>query len=349
MKIALLTIWHEKNYGAELQAYATIKILQQLGYDVEMIDIRLSDLHRSNLKGKIGNYISKFGPSQRKFEKFWKTYIPVSQRYRSLGDLQNDPPVADVYMVGSDQVWNPDIVKDFTNVYFLDFGSDKIKRVSFASSFGVSTWKRQEMIENVRTLLRRFAYISCREDRGVKILKDVFDITAEHVLDPTILLGDFHNLTDYTAEKNTLVYYPLFTQYNLEKYVKKLGDELGLSVINANWSKNILGTIIWNRNSLEGWIKDIAEAKFVITPSFHGVAMSIVHHRNFAVLVAQKDRATRIFSLLSQLGLQDRVFYSIEELDSAKPWNQTIDYTEIDEKLKELRKNSIAYLIKSMN
>ena len=112
---------------------------------------------------------------------------------------------------------------------------------------------------------------------------------------------------------------------------------------------NILGTIIWNRNSLEGWIKDIAEAKFVITPSFHGVAMSIVHHRNFAVLVAQKDRATRIFSLLSQLGLQDRVFYSIEELDSAKPWNQTIDYTEIDEKLKELRKNSIAYLIKSMN
>ena len=311
MKIALLTIWHEKNYGAELQAYATIKILQQLGYDVEMIDIRLSDLHRSNLKGKIGNYISKFGPSQRKFEKFWKTYIPVSQRYRSLGDLQNDPPVADVYMVGSDQVWNPDIVKDFTNVYFLDFGSDKIKRVSFASSFGVSTWKRQEMIENVRTLLRRFAYISCREDSGVKILKDVFDITAEHVLDPTILLG--------------------------------------LSVINANWSKNILGTIIWNRNSLEGWIKDIAEAKFVITPSFHGVAMSIVHHRNFAVLVAQKDRATRIFSLLSQLGLQDRVFYSIEELDSAKPWNQTIDYTEIDEKLKELRKNSIAYLIKSMN
>ena len=240
-------------------------------------------------------------------------------------------------------------MKDFTNVYFLDFGSDKIKRVSFASSFGVSTWKRQEMIENVRTLLRRFAYISCREDSGVKILKDVFDITAEHVLDPTILLGDFHNLTDYTAEKNTLVYYPLFTQYNLEKYVKKLGDELGLSVINANWSKNILGTIIWNRNSLEGWIKDIAEAKFVITPSFHGVAMSIVHHRNFAVLVAQKDRATRIFSLLSQLGLQDRVFYSIEELDSAKPWNQTIDYTEIDEKLKELRKNSIAYLIKSMN
>ena len=59
MKIALLTIWHEKNYGAELQAYATIKILQQIGYDVEMIDIRLSDLHRSNLKGKIGNIWSQ--------------------------------------------------------------------------------------------------------------------------------------------------------------------------------------------------------------------------------------------------------------------------------------------------
>ena len=137
MKVALLTIWHEKNFGAELQAYATIKILQQLGHDPKMIDIRLSDISQTNIKGKIGNFISNFGPSQRKFEQFWKKYTPVTQRYRNLKELQNNPPAADVYMVGSDQVWNPDIVKGFTNVFFLNFGSDIIKRVYYASSFGV--------------------------------------------------------------------------------------------------------------------------------------------------------------------------------------------------------------------
>lgn len=349
MKVALLTIWHEKNYGAELQAYATIKILQKLGHEVKMIDIRLSDVSQTNIKGKVGNFISKFGPSQHKFERFWKKYIPVTQRYKSLEELQKNPPKADIYMVGSDQVWNPDIVKNFTRVYFLDFGDNKVKRVSYASSFGVSKWTHKEMIEEVKKLLNKFSYISCREDSGVKILDDLFGFKTTHVLDPTILLADFSDLINSTKEKNTLVYYPLFDIPNLDIYVKRLGQCMGLNVINANWNKKLFGAIIWDRNSLEGWIRDIAEAKFVITPSFHGVAMSIVHHRNFAVLVAQKDRSTRIVSLLSQLGLQDRIFYSIEELNEAKPWEQYIDYTTIDKKLIILRKQSTDYLIKSLS
>ncbi len=349
MRIALLTIWHEKNYGAELQAYATIQVLQQLGHNVELIDIRLSDLHLSNFKGKIGNLISSFGPSQRKFKRFWNTYILTSQRYRSLKDLQRNPPIADVYMVGSDQVWNPDIVKDFTNVFFLDFGSESVKRVSYASSFGVSMWKHPKLKGEVGRLLRQFSNISCREDTGVRILKNDFDLDAEQVLDPTLLLGDFRNLIGSTEEKKSLVYYPLSEQLELGKYVVRLGEQLRLNVVNANWNTKILGSIVWNRNSLEGWIKDIAEAKFVITPSFHGVAMSLVHHRNFAVLVLQKERATRIVSLLSLLGLQNRVFYSIEELDRAEPWKQAIDYREVDQILAKLREQSMGYLIKSLN
>lgn len=349
MKVALLTIWHEKNFGAELQAYATIKILQRLGHDPKMIDIRLSDISQTNIKGKIGNFISNFGPSQRKFEQFWKKYIPVTQRYRNLKELQNNPPAADVYMVGSDQVWNPDIVKGFTNVFFLNFGSDIIKRISYASSFGVSEWQHEEITESIKSSLTKFSFISCREDSGVKILKDLFGIEATHVLDPTLLLGDFRYLTGCLTEKNTLVYYPLFALPELERYVNQLGTELGLRVVNANWNKKIGGTIIWNRNSIEGWIKEIAEAKFVITPSFHGVAMSIVHHRNFAVLVAQKNRCTRIVSLLSQLGLENRIFYSIEELDKAKPWSVPIDYSAIDNILVDLRKKSMDYLLKSLN
>ena len=84
MKIALLTIWHCYNFGAELQAYATIKILQQLGHDVEMINIRLSDCAHPNINGRLGNFISKFGPSHRSFRKFWNKHIPTTKDIKHL-------------------------------------------------------------------------------------------------------------------------------------------------------------------------------------------------------------------------------------------------------------------------
>ena len=98
MKIALLTIWHEKNYGAELQAYATIKVLQQLGHDVKMIDIRLSDMGKPSLGGRISLLVESISPNHRKFEYFWKSYIPTTQRYTSIEELQANPPEADIYI-----------------------------------------------------------------------------------------------------------------------------------------------------------------------------------------------------------------------------------------------------------
>lgn len=159
MKIALLTIWHAMNYGAELQAYATVKALKQLGHQVEMIDIRLSDCHKPNLNGRIGNIISSFGPAHTKFEGFWKKYIPVTKRYCSIEQLQNDPPHSDVYMVGSDQVWNPDLTGGFAKLFFLDFGGENVKRISYASSFGTLEWKAKHLTEDVSKLIERFDYI----------------------------------------------------------------------------------------------------------------------------------------------------------------------------------------------
>lgn len=127
MKIALLTIWHECNYGAELQAYATVKILQNLGHKVEMIDIRLSDCRKGNINQKIFNIVCGITPGYRKFINFWKKYIPVTRRYNSIDKLQKRPPVADVYLVGSDQVWNPELTKEFSLLYFLNFGDNNIK------------------------------------------------------------------------------------------------------------------------------------------------------------------------------------------------------------------------------
>ena len=119
MKIALLTIWHIGNYGAEMQTYATVKALQSFGHKVEVIDIRLTDVAKISLRGRISKIISIFSPSERKMKSFWRTYIPSSCRFRSLKQLQKNPPKADLYLVGSDQVWNPNIRKKEKFNYFL--------------------------------------------------------------------------------------------------------------------------------------------------------------------------------------------------------------------------------------
>ena len=174
MNIALLTIWREKNYGAELQAYATVKLLQNLGHDVKMIDIRLSDCRRGNINQKIYNLICSLTPGHRKFKKFWENNIPVTRRYKTIEDIQKNPPKADVYMVGSDQVWNPDITSNFSLLYFLNFGSESVKRVSFASSFGSVLWTHSELKADVHMLLKRFHHVTCREKSGVLLLKKEF-------------------------------------------------------------------------------------------------------------------------------------------------------------------------------
>lgn len=70
MKIALLTIWHEKNYGAELQAYATIKAIKHLGHCPEMINIHLASKEQPSFLGRIANFIEKLLPASTKFERF---------------------------------------------------------------------------------------------------------------------------------------------------------------------------------------------------------------------------------------------------------------------------------------
>ena len=348
MKIALLTIWREKNYGAELQAYATIKVLQQLGHDVEMIDIRLSDCSHLNWKGRIGRFISQLGPSHKKFCSFWEKHIPTTKRYKSIKEIQEEPPLADIYIVGSDQVWNPMLTKEFATLYFLNFGDKNIKRISYASSFGTDKWNYPNLKEEVKKLLDKFDHVTCREDSGVKILKDEFGIIADQVIDPTLLFENYDELTGKTTERDILVYYPLTTDPELRMYSLKLAKELNLKPVNNKRCTSVLGFAEWDRVSIAEWIKNIAEAKFVITRSFHGMVFSILHKRQFAILPASYGRSTRLTSLLKLLGLEDRFFNSIEDLNNARPWTKEIDYTIVNPKLMEIKKQSINTLKRSI-
>lgn len=344
MKIALLTIWHEYNYGAELQAYATIKILKELGLDVEMINIRLSDQKPFSVKRTAVNAILSLSPCHRKFNSFWRNNIPTTRRYRSLQEIKKNPPLADIYMVGSDQVWNPDITKKYAMLYFLDFGLSNTKRISFASSFGVLNWTHHQLTGKIKKCLQQFDTCTCRESSGVEILKQHFSIDAKRVIDPTLLSNNYEELTGPIKEHKTLVYYPLSHDAELESFAQVLGKELSLIPLNINKKTFLFRNLVWNRPRVEQWVKNIAEAQFVITRSFHGLTFSLLYKRQFAILAVRNDRTVRILNLLEELGLQDRFFSSIDEMKRIRPWEQTIDYDVIDGKLQALRDASIVSL-----
>lgn len=352
MKVALLTIWHVRNYGAEMQTYATVRILQQLGHDVRVVNLYLSDMQKHTLKRLLHDSLMSFTIAEFKFRHFWKKYIPVTKRYRSVAALQSDPPRADMYLVGSDQVWNPSITKDFAPLYFLNFGPKNVIRASYASSIGTTRWiADNDLTKLVKTQLSHFKQISCRENTATEIIRNAFGKTAQVVLDPTLMLASYPELTGNIKKNPVLVYYALVPDYNLELFAKHVAVELKLEFVDINESKRMIRNIVWNRLSVERWLSYIAGANFVITQSFHGLSFSLLYHKQFIVVVSNQlsDRSSRITDLLKELGLENRCFYSISDALSSGIWMCNIDYDRVESRLSELRKKSYLYFQELFN
>ena len=349
MKIALLTIWHCYNYGAEMQAYATFRALTSLGHDVEIIDLPLLE-NIPPVKKKIAHLIGLLSPQRSKFCRFWDAYIPYKTKtYMSVEDLRKAPPKADIYIVGSDQVWNKDITKDYAPAFFLDFGADSIRRISFSSSFGVNEWSAPETLTSIANKrLKQFWAVSCREKTGVRILKQTFGIdNVVNTLDPTLLFDDYSEITGALSDKNTVAYYPLSSDdQSLKPIAEKVASVISGQANNANPYVLVPHTsLVWDRNSISDWLRTIAEARFVITQSFHGLVFSILHHRQFAVInLAKHGRQSRILDLLSALGLEERYFTSETEFLQSNIINNKINYDSVDARLQKLRTESWDYL-----
>lgn len=346
MKIALMTIWHVKNYGAELQTYATVKTLQEMGHDVCVIDYRLFERQkRTSLIGHILDFAHELAPENIKFENFWRKHIPSTKHYTSYDELKKDVPDADLYLVGSDQVWNPEITKEKALAYFLGFVPAGKPMASYAPSFGTDKWNgTDELTKKVQERLSAFKGVSCREKQGVEILKEQFAITALQVLDPSLQRTSYTELTGKIKTKNTLAYYQLRESPILSAFAQRMAAEMGLEYVNVNKKTKLTSSFQWNRRSLQQWIKTIAESSFVITHSFHGLAMSLLYHRPFVVVYEKGGRISRIASLLNIVGLGDRLFASVETAEASNVWQKEIDWKKVDELLKVEREKSKEYL-----
>ena len=345
MRIALLTYFAADNYGATLQAYATIRAFEQCGHEVELVNFVIPEPPHSFAK-KILLY-----PKHLKFERFRRNYFHrMTKSYENIKELQTDPPKADCYLVGSDQTWNPDISLHMAKGFFLDFGDEKVLRASYAASFGKGEWDDAQWVDetDVRRLLGKFDFLSVRETSGVSLLKEKFGLSdVTQVLDPVLLFENYPELTGDISPSHEIVLYKLANSADYYDKCRTIGKGLSLPMRSIGSIRRIRGVRCAYPESLEGWMRRIAGAEYVITDSFHGTVISLLYGRQFVSCVGNPKRVTRLKSLLDLLGLSDR--FMQDDCDATtimKKLKEPIDYSEVHRRLKELRVPSFDFIRK---
>ena len=279
--------------------------------------------------------------SGKRFEKERNELLALSDRYTSPESLKNNPPKADIYMTGSDQVWGPVANGTYDDSYLLSFTDGK--KIAYAASFGHT--EMTEEIENYyKKWLTKYSSIAVREDSAVSILEDM-GINASQVLDPTLLL-DKETWKEYllpVKKKKYILAYQLHNDKKLGEYAKKVAKEKGLQLIRISPSFHQItreGKLIWCPK-LGEFLSYVANAECMITDSFHGTAFAINFNTPFVEVLPNNKTGTRNMSILNLTKLTDRVLKDFNDTDLA---NKKIDFTYANSVIEEQRQHSINVL-----
>ncbi|MBQ7410041.1 MAG: polysaccharide pyruvyl transferase family protein [Clostridia bacterium] len=355
-KINIITLHRIVNYGSVLQAYATQKVFENKNLDVEFIDYYPERMHMLGMLKRIKNKSQKFKkniilrniarvimiPSyiQRfhTFKKFINKNLNLSNViYKNEDDLKNNPPIADYYCTGSDQVWNTGWNEKIDSPFFLDFDTNGKKCFSYAASFGKSKLENWEKDETKR-LLKKYNKLSLREISGVEIVEDLGIKGAINVVDPTLLLTgkEWSELaSERYKDKKFIFVYNLNRNKKIDKYVEKLAKEKNLEIYYVSYALHEFykkGKMKCNVK-VEDFLSLLKYAQYVVTDSFHATAFSINFNTEFMIVFPEKY-STRVRSILEITKLEDRIVDNYEDISLC---NKRIDFSVANDILKEQR------------
>ena len=363
MRTGLITFHFAHHYGAQLQALATMRAIQSLGHDCEIIDYRLPHTTRTNQlfkkSGGVRGMASDahtalhYGAFQRRFRRF-EAFVAEemalsSRRYTAFEQLRADPPAYDVYVAGSDQIWNPYIFQDkqFDPSFLLGFVREG-RRIAYAPSLGVPELP-EDKAEELRRFLTPFSALSVREKRGQVLLREAAGRDARVVLDPTLLLTgeDWGELAAAPKRQGPYILcYFVSDPGEAAPYALALSARTGWPIVQlAGARRKIDGAaeLVFDAGPRE-FLGLFRHASAVVTNSFHGAAFSLQFQKDFFTSMSPRERAeptfSRIYSLLSRLGCADRIV----GLDATAPVDAPMDYSAVYEKLAAARADSLAYL-----
>lgn len=380
MKILILTQPLHTNYGGLLQAYALQQILKGMGHDV--VTDRLGVVQKLPLWNRtlrflyhatqfyiLKNYryypyrylffsFNKESKAKRSIainaERFVNIHIDTIDLFtRSNENVINTVRQFDAIVVGSDQVWRA-TMSDIPT-YFLSFTKAiNVKRIAYAASFGtddLNEYSKMDM-KIASESIRLFDAISVREESGVHLCRDYFKIDAVHVLDPTMLLSkdDYLKLIegeDSSCSTDMLLTYILDRVQEKNEIINKIGNVLHLTSY-ENGPVKYFSNIIENNvsecifPSVSRWLAGFRDAQFVVTDSFHGTVFSIIFNKPFVAILNSERGASRFISLLSILGLENRLISTGGEV--SEEHLRPIDYTEVNRILDDWKRQSINYI-----
>jgi hypothetical protein len=351
------------NYGTTLQAYALYEKIKRMGYSIYFLQVPsnapfftrcLNKLIKCFTKDKKDKLNDKVPVSLNivKLNAFLSRSFTI-EKPKFTWNLRNLVHKTDVFVAGSDQIWN--VVYRFNPYMFLSFAGNK-KRISYASSIGVSSIPEKHK-NNVAKLLSKFSNIGVREKTAVKVLSDLTGRNdIKQVLDPTFLLtsDEWNEMADKATYEMSIPddFILCYLIGNNDWYQKQLADVYASSGIKniiivpavENIDFQLDGAIVYKNAGPREFVDLIRRARLVCTDSFHATAISLNYAVNFVEFIRFKesDKASqnsRIFDILSHFNLSYKIYNSVN-----KDWLKPIDYTQVHKVLNEDRKESLAYL-----
>lgn len=347
MKILTLTTYTDYNYGASLQAYALQTYLKKQGHDSSLIRLEFDYLMRyyafwyvnpesslnrnciTRMIYRIAKWCQRRTTLKRKkvFDFFNHNVLQETEVYRTREELYNNPPKADMYICGSDQIWNVLYPAGQDPVFYLDFVKQG-KKVSYAASFAYLDLPENHF-QRIQKSLKTFDGVSVREYQGKSIL-DKMDIDGTWVLDPVFLLSkedwislinrndilsyEPHNTTDkflliYDFESNEKIK-SFAIKYAKQKQLKiyAIVDRFPLDYADKNFK---------NAGPVD-FVRMIERCDAFVSNSFHGSVFSLIFHKPFFIFNRNRYKVnSRMESLLTAFDIDNLLLDSEEKEKNA--------------------------------
>lgn len=363
MKIKTITCHDVYNAGASLQAYALSEYLRQQGHEVEIIDYKPEYLQHYRLTGVPnpaynkpvlreiyqilkfpGRLKERFSKRKKVFDDFTNQYLTVTEnRYVSNEELQSQVPKADLYIAGSDQIWNPLFQNGKDPAFFLQFAPENSRKISYAASFAVDSLLEEDK-KRMKNWLCYFDAVSVREKSGVSLLHDM-GIDGMQVCDPVFLLqrSVWEEMAIDSPHDSYLFVYDFDNNSILQEIAGNIAEKKSLKIVSVfPWKK---ADYVCKDIGPGEFIGLIRNAEVIISNSFHATAFSLIFHKEFYVLNRQEKINTRMRDLLEDMGVEDHLISSIEDAEKAAEvaWNQ------VEEKMGNIVNRSEKFLEKEIN
>lgn len=346
MKTVILTHPPGHNYGGILQALALSNALQELGHENIVLN---GPYKKLPLLKQCGNYVKRVFRRDREarfvnLTDFVRCNLPLSARWYG-----RELPDCEAVVVGSDQVWRPDYTH-FPGVYFLDFVPEDqpVRRIAYAASFGVNEWLfSREQSDLFGALLRRFSAVSVREDSGVELCHNHWQIPAVQMPDPTLLhTADFYRQfipADCAGSTGGIFAY----------FLDKTPEKIALARDLADKSKMELHDFMPDSKKavlppVGDFLSGIAGADFVLTDSFHGMVFSMIFGCRYAI-IGNARRGLARFELTRQAGAGAALLTEASTMQCMRLLNAPEQYGRIGDFLQAERQRGRDFLASALS